>query len=63
MKGELMRDYRLEPPETEEFIPRCPVCGRECDTLYLDKENEVFGCEQCITLCDAYEYLALEEYC
>ena len=58
-----MRDYRLDAQEAEEFIPRCPVCSRECDTLYLDKDNEVFGCEQCITLCDAYEYLALEEYC
>ncbi len=58
-----MKDYRLDPPNGGEFIPRCPICGRECDTLYLDENREVFGCEQCITLCDAYEYLILEEYC
>ena len=52
-----MRDYRLDPTEAEEFIPRCPVCGLECDTLYLDKDHEVFGCEQCIEMQDAYEYL------
>ena len=52
-----MRDYRLDPPEAEEYIPRCPVCGLECDTLYLDSDREVFGCERCVALCDAYEYL------
>ena len=56
-----MRDYRLDPPEAEEFIPRCPVCGLECDTLYLDKDHEVFGCEQCIEMQDAYEFLCDEE--
>ena len=52
-----MRDYRLDPPEAEEFIPRCPACGRECDTLYIDAREEVAGCEICIRLEDAYEYL------
>ena len=52
-----MRDYRLDPPEAEEFIPRCPVCGLECDTLYLNSDREVFGCDGCISLVDAYEYL------
>ena len=56
-----MRDYRLDPPEAEEFIPRCPVCGRECDTLYLDSDHDVFGCEQCIEMQDAYEFLYDEE--
>ncbi len=52
-----MRDYRLDPPEAEEFIPRCPVCGLECDTLYLNSDREVFGCDRCISLVDAYEFL------
>ena len=53
----LLPDYRLEPPEAEEFILRCPVCGKECDTVYLDLDGDVAGCEHCITLKDAYEYL------
>ena len=53
----LLPDYRLEPPEAEEFILRCPVCGKECDTVYLDLDGEVAGCDRCITLKDAYEYL------
>ena len=56
-------DYRPDPPDADEFIPRCPVCGRECDTLCLDSNREVFGCDLCVTLIDAYEYLAPEEYC
>ena len=36
---------------------RCPACGRECDTLYIDARGEVAGCEICIHLEDAYEYL------
>jgi hypothetical protein len=33
---------------------KCPVCGDECDTIYMDKYGEVFGCEQCITKTDAW---------
>lgn len=52
-----MRDYRLDPAEAEEFIPRCPACGKECDTIYLDSDRDVFGCDRCVSLEDAYEYL------
>ncbi|MBO7524241.1 MAG: hypothetical protein J6T79_01905 [Verrucomicrobia bacterium] len=62
-RGLLLPDYRLDPPQADEFIPHCPVCGRECDTLYIDARGEVAGCEICIRLEDAYEYLELEEYC
>ena len=53
----LLPDFRLDPPDADEFIPRCPVCGRECDTLYIDARGEVAGCEICIRLEGAYEYL------
>ena len=35
--------------------PICPVCGGECETLYL-KLNEVIGCDSCIETKDAWEY-------
>ena len=57
-----MRDYRLEPPAWDDFIPICPVCGEECDTVYLDIDDEAVGCDQCVTLEDAYDYLYEEEY-
>lgn len=37
-------------PKYSEFKPcYCPVCGDECDTLYIRRiDNEVVGCDQCI---------------
>ena len=58
---ERIPDYRLEPPKVKEFIPACPICGKECDTVYLDTDEEVVGCDQCISLADAYDYLYEEE--
>ena len=33
----------LEPPEVEEEIPRCPVCGAETDTF----RNDLPEAERC----------------
>lgn len=35
--------------------PRCPVCGEECETVYL-KDGEPVGCDECLETMDAYEY-------
>ena len=35
--------------------PICPVCGEECETLYLQDGN-VIGCDSCIETKDAWEY-------
>ena len=32
----------------------CPVCGSECDTIYMDRDGDVFGCENCIIKTDAW---------
>ena len=50
-------DYKIEPEEKNVFIPICPACGKECDTVYLDFEGEVAGCDRCIFMEDAYVYL------
>ncbi len=54
-------DYRLDPVDEDDFVPICPVCGKECDTVYLDKDDEVVGCDRCISMTDAYDYLYEEE--
>lgn len=33
-------------PDTK--MPVCPVCGKETDTFYVDKENEIVGCDRCV---------------
>ena len=45
----------LEPPEPEEN-PRCPCCGEECETDYLNFVREPVGCDVCLTAKDVYDY-------
>jgi len=33
--------------------PRCPVCGETCEWIYIWKEREIVGCENCVRRCDA----------
>ena len=49
-----VREYWLEPPEY--IYPTCPVCGNECETFYFNNENEICGCDQCVSTRDASEY-------
>ena len=57
-----MTDYRLEPLDWDDYIPYCPVCGEECDTVYVDMYDDIVGCDQCMNIEDAYEYLYEEGY-
>lgn len=48
--GVMYPDCPQPPP------PRyCPVCGDECQTLFL-RTHEIVGCENCIREEDAEEY-------
>ena len=48
----------LGMPPYDDFDVYCPVCGRECEELYLDEDDEVVGCDRCITSVDAYDWEA-----
>lgn len=41
------------PPEKPDY-PCCPICGQECETIYKI-DNEVVGCDQCMTTRNAWE--------
>jgi hypothetical protein len=44
----------------KEYI--CPECGREAETVYVSNVNdEIIGCDKCITEKDAYEVLDEED--
>ena len=37
--------------------PKCPLCGRNCETVYIDRSNgEAIGCDKCIRSVDAWDY-------
>ena len=35
--------------------PSCPVCGKNCETIYTDNAGNIFGCDVCIKQEDAWE--------
>lgn len=34
---------------------RCPLCGEACETIYRDMFHAIVGCDECMTVCDAWE--------
>lgn len=51
-----IRDAELNGmPSADPVI--CPVCGEECETIYLDEGClNVLGCDNCIRTMDAYDW-------
>lgn len=47
----------IHPEEEDEPDPICPICGKEAETFYFDCDHEIFGCDQCVTSKDAWEYM------
>ena len=41
------------PDGEEPRYPRCPVCGAECERIYMN--SEILGCDECVTERDAWE--------
>ena len=36
-------------------IPKCPICGEECEDFYRNGFETVIGCENCIEKVESYE--------
>lgn len=43
-------------PPYDDPDPICPICGKECETIYTDIDGDAFGCDQCVTLWEAAEW-------
>lgn len=43
------------PNKPVDFIPECPVCGRECNDYYV-VSGTVVGCDKCVKVHDALEF-------
>ena len=57
----MMERYGTLHPEEDDFVPFCPICGKECDTVYTDKDGEVLGCDNCVSHHDAFDFLGARE--
>lgn len=44
------------PPYDDDPEPTCPICGKECETIYTDKDGDPVGCDECLTLWEASEW-------
>lgn len=55
-----MRTDRMEPWEPE--LPKCPVCGEDCRTFYLDFTSEIIGCNRCIRDVDSFVWMEREQW-
>ena len=44
-----------EPIGQPDSIPHCPICWRECERIYRDRNYEIVGCDECVTVDDAWE--------
>lgn len=42
-------------PDSDPVI--CPVCDEECEDIYLDRNGDVCGCEHCMRIRDAWEWM------
>lgn len=47
--------------ELEALPAACPICGEDCELVYLDRGGAVLGCDCCVTDRDAYAW-ALDRY-
>jgi len=34
----------------------CPCCGKEAESYYLDNEDNIIGCDECVRCVDAFEW-------
>lgn len=46
---------RFGKPDGDDVI--CPICGKAAETFYFDCDNEIFGCDVCVSRMDAYQYV------
>ena len=45
----------MPPWEQKDSQYCCPVCGAECETVYIDEDDQVVGCDCCIRAKDVYD--------
>lgn len=50
------------PDGKEPSYPTCPICHEEADTFYVDQDEQIIGCDNCIKIRDAWEMIEDDDY-
>ena len=50
-----IRDAELNGYPSDDPV-KCPICGEETDTIFEDRNGEVFGCDRCVRQRDAWDW-------
>ena len=35
-------------PHGEPNYPHCPICGSECEEIYMNEDGDIFACDECL---------------
>lgn len=41
--------------KNDPLFPICPICGKECETIYRDTDYQILGCDKCVQEREAWE--------
>lgn len=52
---DIRRTERFGAPDADCFEPRCPVCGAECEWIYVYRDGDAAGCDRCLSRRDAWK--------
>ena len=52
---EITNALRTGYPHGEPKWPTCPVCGSECEEVYMDNSGDIFACSECVKTQSAWE--------
>lgn len=52
---DIARTLRTGYPREPDPVPRCPICGRECEDVYYNLDGYIIGCDLCTTVRDAWD--------
>lgn len=52
-----IREAENDGIEGPDIVPECPICGEECEMIYLDRDGNEVGCEHCIQSTDAWQWI------
>jgi hypothetical protein len=50
------------PDGQEPSYPICPICHEEADTFYVDPDEQIIGCDNCIKTRDAWGMTVDQRY-